>query len=52
MAEKCRAGGAGIPAFFTATGVDTIIEKGGFPIKYKTDANGKLVLDINGQRIA
>lgn len=52
LAEKCRAGGAGIPAFYTATGVDTIIEKGGFPIKYKTDANGKLVLDDKGQRVA
>lgn len=38
LAEKIRSGGAGIPAFFTATGVDTIIEKGGFPIKYKIDA--------------
>jgi 3-oxoacid CoA-transferase A subunit len=38
LAEKIRSGGAGIPAFFTATGVDTIIERGGFPIKYKTDA--------------
>ena len=52
LAEKCRAGGAGIPAFYTATGVDTIIEKGGFPIKYKTDEKGELVLDAKGQRIA
>ncbi len=36
LAEKIRSGGAGIPAFYTATGVDTIIEKGGFPIKYKS----------------
>jgi len=35
LAEKCRAGGAGIPAFYTPTGVGTIIEKGGFPIKFK-----------------
>ena len=42
LAEKIRAGGAGIPAFFTPTGVDTIIETGGFPIKYKYngDADG------------
>jgi 3-oxoacid CoA-transferase len=45
LAEKIRSGGAGIPAFYTATGVDTIIEKGGFPIKYKTDSEGKLILD-------
>ncbi len=33
--EMFRSGGAGIPAFYTPTGVDTIIETGGFPIKYK-----------------
>jgi len=41
LAEKIRAGGAGIPAFYTATGVDTIIEKGGFPIKYKYNGNSE-----------
>jgi len=35
LAEKCRVGGAGIPAFYTPTGVGTIIEHGGFPIKFK-----------------
>ena len=40
MAEKIRAGGAGIPAFYTATGVDTIVEEGGFPIKYEYNGNG------------
>jgi len=38
LAEKCRAGGAGIPAFYTATGVGTLIETGGFPIKYKLNS--------------
>lgn len=33
LAEKLRAGGAGIPAFFTATGNGTMVEQGGFPIK-------------------
>lgn len=33
LAEKLRAGGAGIPAFFTPTGFGTVIEEGGFPIK-------------------
>jgi len=28
LAERCRAGGAGIPAFFTKTGVGTIIAEG------------------------
>jgi len=41
MAEKFRAGGAGIPAFYTATGVGTVLEHGGFPIKYESD--GKTV---------
>jgi acyl CoA:acetate/3-ketoacid CoA transferase alpha subunit len=34
LAEKVRAGGAGIPAFFTPTGVNTLIHEGGQPIKY------------------
>jgi len=34
LAERCRAGGAGIPAFFTPTAVGTWIHEGGFPIKY------------------
>lgn len=28
LAERCRAGGAGIPAFFTATGVGTLVAEG------------------------
>ena len=34
LAEKIRAGGAGIPAFFTPTGFGTLIQQGGAPIKY------------------
>jgi acyl CoA:acetate/3-ketoacid CoA transferase alpha subunit len=34
LAEKLRAAGAGIPAFYTKTGIGTVIEKGGLPIKY------------------
>ncbi|KAJ2718815.1 Succinyl-CoA:3-ketoacid coenzyme A transferase 1, mitochondrial [Coemansia sp. Benny D115] len=37
LAEKLRAGGAGIPAFFTATGFGTAIQHGGTPIKYGKD---------------
>lgn len=37
LAEKIRAGGAGIPGFYTPTGVGTMIQHGGFPIKYGTD---------------
>jgi len=35
LAEKIRSGGKGIPAFWTPTGTGTMIEYGGFPIKYK-----------------
>src|SRR5271168_5264160 len=38
MAERIRAGGAGIPAFFTRTGVGTIV------------AEGKEVRDFDGQK--
>ena len=39
LAEKCRSGGAGIPAFYTATGAGTLVQFGGFPIKYKRGTN-------------
>uniref|UniRef100_A0A8C1N5N1 Succinyl-CoA:3-ketoacid-coenzyme A transferase n=1 Tax=Cyprinus carpio TaxID=7962 RepID=A0A8C1N5N1_CYPCA len=35
--ERIRAGGAGVPAFFTATGYGTLIQEGGSPIKYNKD---------------
>jgi 3-oxoacid CoA-transferase len=34
LAERVRAGGAGIPAFYTPTGFGTVIQTGGSPIKY------------------
>lgn len=34
LAEKLRAGGAGIPAFYTMTGVGTQVAEGGLPLKY------------------
>ncbi|KIW95587.1 uncharacterized protein Z519_04172 [Cladophialophora bantiana CBS 173.52] len=33
IAERLRAAGAGIPAFFTATGARTLIETGGIPMR-------------------
>ena len=42
LAERLRAGGAGIPAFFTPTGYGTVIQEGGFPIKYKNDGSGEV----------
>jgi 3-oxoacid CoA-transferase len=35
LAERLRAGGAGIPAFFTAAGYGTVVSEGNFPIKFK-----------------
>ena len=37
LAEKLRAGGAGIAAFFTQTGVGTQVAEGGLPRRYNAD---------------
>lgn len=34
LAERLRAGGAGIPAFYTPTGAGTAISDGGLPLRY------------------
>ena len=39
LAERIRAGGAGIPAFFTPTAYGTLIHLGGAPIKYASDGS-------------
>jgi 3-oxoacid CoA-transferase subunit A len=39
LAEKLRAGGAGIPAFYTAAGVGTQVSEGGLPRKYDDAGN-------------
>src|SRR5690349_24358726 len=39
LAERLRAGGAGIPAFYTPTGVGTLVADGGIPIRYDGDGN-------------
>jgi len=41
LAERMRAGGTGIPAFFTASGVGTQVAEGGLPWKY--DSEGSVV---------
>src|SRR3954447_23424215 len=41
LAERLRAGGCGIPAFYTPTGVGTMVADGGIPIRY--DAEGNVV---------
>jgi 3-oxoacid CoA-transferase subunit A len=59
LAEKLRAGGAGIPAFFTATGVGTQIADGGVPWKHAPDgsiikaspAKETRVMDWHGEKL-
>jgi acyl CoA:acetate/3-ketoacid CoA transferase alpha subunit len=57
LAEKLRAGGSGIPAFFTATGVGSQVSEAGPPWRYGTDGSpliaspAKLTqqMEFNGQ---
>ncbi|HJQ05198.1 MAG TPA: CoA transferase subunit A [Nocardioides sp.] len=42
LAERLRAGGSGIPAFYTPTGVGTQVAEGGLPWRY--DAHGAVVV--------
>jgi len=42
LAERMRAGGSGIPAFFTATGVGTQVADGGLPWRY--DSTGAVTV--------
>ncbi|XP_043269870.1 succinyl-CoA:3-ketoacid coenzyme A transferase 1, mitochondrial [Venturia canescens] len=44
LAERLRAGGAGIPAFYTPTGFGTIIQEGNVVVKYDDAGNA----DISG----
>ena len=39
LAERMRAGGSGIAAFFTATGVGTQVAEGGLPWRYASDGS-------------
>src|SRR6478752_4779659 len=41
LAERMRAGGNGVPAFYTATGVGTQVAEGGLPWRY--DSAGKVI---------
>ncbi|ORY16427.1 hypothetical protein BCR34DRAFT_597711 [Clohesyomyces aquaticus] len=37
LAERIRCGGAGVPAFYTPTAVDTLLEEGKIPTKFNSD---------------
>ncbi len=49
MAEKYRAGGAGIPAFYTPTGVGSVVEEG-VVTNIETNRMSKETRIINGQK--
>ena len=55
LAERLRAGGAGIPAFYTPAGVGTWVAEGGLPWRYAPDGTVALtspekeVRDFDGQ---
>jgi 3-oxoacid CoA-transferase len=42
LAERIRAGGAGVPAFYTPTAYGTLIQEGGAPIKYSAEKKGQI----------
>ena len=56
LAERLRAGGSGIPAFFTPAGVGTQVAEGGMPWRYAADGSISLpspaketrVFDVDG----
>lgn len=39
LAERLRAGGSGVPAFFTPAGVGTQVQEGGLPWRYAADGS-------------
>lgn len=39
LAERIRAGGAGVPAFYTPTAYGTLVQEGGAPIRYFQDGH-------------
>jgi 3-oxoacid CoA-transferase subunit A len=49
LAERLRAGGAGIPAFFTPAGVGTQVADGGLPWKY--DGSGGIALSSPAKEV-
>jgi 3-oxoacid CoA-transferase subunit A len=50
LAERLRAGGAGIPAFYTPTGAGTAVSEGGLPLKYAADGSVAKASDKKEER--
>jgi 3-oxoacid CoA-transferase subunit A len=51
LAERLRAGGTGIPAFYTPTGVGTMVAEGGIPIRYTSDGTVAKVSEPKETRV-
>jgi 3-oxoacid CoA-transferase subunit A len=51
LAERLRAGGAGIPAFYTPTGVGSQVADGGLPWKYDHEGNVELASPAKEVRV-
>lgn len=57
LAERLRAGGSGIPAFYTPTGVGTQVADGGLPFRYHPDGSiaesspAKEVREFGGRKV-
>ncbi|MEX0429450.1 CoA transferase subunit A [Nocardioides sp. DS6] len=57
LAERLRAGGSGIGAFYTPTGVGTLVSEGGMPWRYNTDGTvaeaspAKEVREFHGKKM-
>ena len=51
LAERARAGGAGIPAFFTPAGVGTLIAEGGVPLRYAADGSVAMASEAKEVRV-
>ncbi|GAA1344705.1 CoA-transferase [Arthrobacter roseus] len=51
LAEKLRAGGAGIPAFYTTAGVGTQVSEGGLPQKYDAEGNVAIASEPKDVRV-
>ena len=46
LAERIRAGGAGIPAFYTPMAYGTLVHNGGVPIKYDLNKNIEIASEM------
>jgi len=51
LAAKLHSAGSGIPAFFTPTGVGTVISDGGAPIKFRSDGSGDVEIESKQKEV-